>query len=107
MYFKIVFKLLRHSFRNCLSTLHNSIAKMSQSKSSKGSTVVNHFWKPCALLIDDEVLGGAGLGLETYLTTTIQIHRDAEATSWAGFSISFPFGKTNEDDGFGVCHSGK
>lgn len=80
---------------------------MSQSKSSKGSAVVNHFWKPCALLIDDKVLGGAGLGLDTYITTTIQIHRDAEATSWAGFSISFPFGKTNEDDGFGVCHSGK
>ncbi|KAM0524166.1 hypothetical protein ACHAPE_001427 [Trichoderma viride] len=78
---------------------------MSQPKSTKGSVVVNHFWKPCALLIDDEVLGGAGLGLDTYITTTIQVHRDANGTSWAGFSISFPFGKTNEDDGFGVCHS--
>jgi hypothetical protein len=79
---------------------------MSQSKSSGASSLANHFWKPCALLIDNQVIGGAGLGVDSYINTTIQIHREADATSVMGFSISIPFGASNEDDGFGVCHAG-
>jgi hypothetical protein len=80
---------------------------MSQSKSSGKSSVAAHFWKPCALLIDDHLIGGTGLGVDSYIDTTIQIHRETDAPSVMGFSISIPFGASNEDDGFGVCHSGK
>lgn len=59
------------------------------------------------MLIDGHILGGAGLGVDSYISTTIQIHREVDATSVVRFSISIPFGSSNEDDGFGVCHTGK
>ncbi|KAM0249672.1 hypothetical protein ACHAQJ_008969 [Trichoderma viride] len=80
---------------------------MSQSKTSGTRAPQAHFWKPCALLIDNKVIGGSGLGLETYIATTIQIHRNVDATSYLGFSIDIPFGSANEDDGFGICHTAK
>ncbi|KAM0255907.1 hypothetical protein ACHAQJ_005308 [Trichoderma viride] len=78
---------------------------MSQSKSSGASSVANHFWKHCAMLIDGHVLGGVDLGVDSYISTTIRIHREVDATAVMGFSLSIPFGSSNEDDGFGVCHA--
>ncbi|PTB37353.1 hypothetical protein M441DRAFT_40099 [Trichoderma asperellum CBS 433.97] len=57
------------------------------------------------MLIDGHILGGAGLGVDSYISTTIQIHREVDATSVVRFSINIPFGSSNEDDGFGVCHT--
>lgn len=59
------------------------------------------------MLIDDHLIGGAGLGVDTYIDTTIQIHRETDASSVMGFAINIPFGASNEDDGFGACHAGK
>ncbi|KAL6886055.1 P-loop containing nucleoside triphosphate hydrolase protein [Trichoderma evansii] len=77
---------------------------MSQSKSSKGPK--NHFSGDCALLMDGHILGGATLDVvDSYIDTIIQIHREVDATSVMGFSISIPFGESNEDGGFGACHA--
>ncbi|EHK26788.1 uncharacterized protein TRIVIDRAFT_217403 [Trichoderma virens Gv29-8] len=80
---------------------------MSQSRSTAAgpNPGAPHYWKPCALVIGENFFGGSGLGIKTQINTAIHIHRETEGTSWLGFTIEIPFGESNEDDGFGVCHT--
>jgi hypothetical protein len=81
---------------------------MSQSTAvAKPFVPKKHFWKPCALIINKRLFGGKGLGLQVPITTTIQVHRETDSTSWTGFSIEVPFGPQIEEEGFGMCHGGK
>ncbi|OPB40626.1 hypothetical protein A0O28_0007060 [Trichoderma guizhouense] len=78
---------------------------MSESNTSgTGAQSASHFWKPCVLLIDDGFFGGKSVGLESEITTTLQVHRETHSSSWMGFTIQVPFGANNGDDGSGKCH---
>ncbi|KAK2589473.1 hypothetical protein QQS21_012849 [Conoideocrella luteorostrata] len=63
----------------------------------------------CALipgrqLNNGPIIGGGFFGLATDIHTELRVSRAAEANSYMGFSMTFPRGEINEEDGFGVCH---
>lgn len=78
-----------------------------EATTSAGTQKTAPFWKPCALQIEGEFLGGSGLGLPTDVKTVLVAHKNSEGTSWLGFLLEIPLGAENEEQGFGVCHRGK
>lgn len=66
------------------------------------------YWqRQCALAVGDEFLGGRGLGLPTDIASWLIVHNYADIDSWLGFNLEIPYGLSNEEDGFGICHSGE
>lgn len=79
---------------------------MSQPESSEMAPVPKpHYWKQCALYYNAIFFGGKGLGMNSPFTTTIQVHKETDRTSWQGFTIEVPYGPNIEDEGFGMCHA--
>ncbi|KAH8122378.1 P-loop containing nucleoside triphosphate hydrolase protein [Trichoderma asperelloides] len=81
---------------------------MSQSTATERTPVPKaHYWKSSALLLDMNIFGGKGLGFETPFDITIHVHNETQKSSWFGFTIEVPFGPNLEEDGFGMCHTGR
>lgn len=68
------------------------------------------WWKHCAIVIDDldgPLLGGKGLGASSNITTKLFLSSLADTDPSMGFSLEFPLGQNNEDEGFGTRHASK
>ncbi|WAO88673.1 Hypothetical protein NCS54_00603100 [Fusarium falciforme] len=68
-----------------------------------------NFWKPCAILLDGcrgPILGGKALGVQpqSEVNSYLFMYNYTHAESSIGFSLEFPFGQGNEEEGFGICH---
>ncbi|KAM6540132.1 hypothetical protein FALCPG4_001870 [Fusarium falciforme] len=65
------------------------------------------FWKPCAILLDGldgPILGGKSLGVQSEVDSYLFMYKLKHADACLGFSLEFPYGQTNEEEGFGKCH---
>ncbi|KAJ4198300.1 hypothetical protein NW755_000987 [Fusarium falciforme] len=66
-----------------------------------------NFWKPCAILLDGwdgPILGGKALGVQSEVNSYLFMYNLKHSDPSIGFSLEFPYGRTNEDEGFGACH---
>ncbi|KAH6981194.1 AAA domain-containing protein [Ilyonectria sp. MPI-CAGE-AT-0026] len=66
------------------------------------------WWKHCAIVIGDLdglVLGGKGLGASSDIATKLFLSSLADTDTSMGFSLEFPLGPNNEDEGFGTRHA--
>ncbi|KAM5342775.1 hypothetical protein ACJ41O_013741 [Fusarium nematophilum] len=63
--------------------------------------------RPCVVLVggpNGHFFGGKTLGLNSDIATTLVACRAPDTNPWLGFSIDFPLGESNEDEGFGMTH---
>ncbi|RTE74323.1 hypothetical protein BHE90_011229 [Fusarium euwallaceae] len=65
--------------------------------------------RPCAILLDGcngPILGGKALGVQSQseIDSHLFMYNLTHAESSLGFSIEFPYGQVNEEEGFGLCH---
>ncbi|KAF7558241.1 hypothetical protein G7Z17_g158 [Cylindrodendrum hubeiense] len=80
----------------------------SASGQPQGKKAIKTYVKPCAIMVgslDGVRFGGKGLGMCTDIATNIMLVNSADTAAWTGFNIEFPLGQSNEEDGFGVCHT--
>lgn len=71
-----------------------------------------NFWNPCAILLDGcrgPILGGKALGVQpqSEVNSYLFMYNYTHAEPSIGFSLEFPFGQANEEEGFGICHRGR
>ncbi|RMJ15390.1 hypothetical protein CDV36_004908 [Fusarium kuroshium] len=65
--------------------------------------------RPCAILLDGcngPILGGKALGVQSHseIDSHLFMYNLTHAESSLGFSIEFPYGQANEEEGFSICH---
>ncbi|KAJ4131673.1 hypothetical protein NW768_005866 [Fusarium equiseti] len=78
----------------------NAPRAASQDKPSGPTTV----FKSCAVLIYEQLFGGQNLGVSDIETKLITLRR-ATLERYLGHFIDFPLAASNEDEGFGKCHT--
>src|SRR6478609_1959690 len=61
---------------------------------------------PCAVVIGEELFGGKTFGVSD-IETKLITRRAATIEQYFGVFIDFPLATSNEDEGFGQCHTGK
>lgn len=74
------------------------------------SPKMRNTYTPAAMLIDgldDHLFGGKTLGVDSDIAMTMVVNQSSDTNPWKGFSVEFPFGASNEDDGFGMSHKSK
>ena len=83
------------------SKAHKAL-KSSSEDNPRGPVTV---FQLCVILIGEQFFGGQKLGVSPDIETKLATQRNLE--QYLGLFIDFPLASSNDDEGFGQCHTSK
>lgn len=75
-------------------------------KGKSSSTATKTVFQSCAVKIGGEFFGGQKLGVSD-IETKLITRRSKTLEQYLGLFIDFPLATSNEDEGFGQCHTSR